>query len=432
MRILLIPPFCAHSVSPDLYANCIPAFHLSIPSLASLFGIRQHLSPESRPESFLSCYHSRNLSRFGISRAGALYNEKQELGICDLAFDGVPSLPELNMKSKEETQNQNLNVQSVEEKEVSGKEEKEKGQNTSEYTIERWNRLQRSQFSSQRNKNSELGAMVARKLVVGLQSLEEALAGLGADEPIASTMEHHCANYGLVSPKVGSWLVMNLCRNGKPQRAIELYNWLDARGLHFSGGAYNSLASACIRLNLHIELLGFFRRMKEHGVKPSLYIYTVVMKVLSQHQGWEDTHLVYVEMLVRKIKLDVIAYNTLLAAYGRARQWERALNLWDTMRQEGCKENMGTCCLLLSTFVRCQKLDLALDIYFCVISNGWKPTHSMYEGLVRSCAEEGRWVLAINFLYEFLDTGELLEKRVWDPLIHAVENARKLSQYRWN
>ncbi|XP_024531808.1 pentatricopeptide repeat-containing protein At3g29290 isoform X1 [Selaginella moellendorffii] len=253
--------------------------------------------------------------------------------------------------------------------------------------------------------------------------LHNALHRLGADDPVAPVLESFRR---AITKDTGSWLVIKLSRAGRRRTAFKVLEWLSDRKRGIHANAYNSLITGLMKDGDEADAIAIFERMKHDRVAPTLYTYTAVMRALSHVQGWESAHRMFSELVVHgSLKPDVAMYNTMLAAYGRGHKLERVLQTWERMQKEGCVENVGTYCLLVSTFVQTNQADLALDAYARMNSQGLKATDGIYRGLVCVCATQGRWLVALTFFKEMLESGCKPTIVTYNVLMRALGKAGK-------
>ncbi|KAH9331747.1 hypothetical protein KI387_003855, partial [Taxus chinensis] len=194
-------------------------------------------------------------------------------------------------------------------------------------------------------------------------------------------------------------------RSNKVASAYSVYKRMGESGLQPDLHAYNSLIAALLRKGSIDTALRIFESMKKM-IKPSEHTYSLLMKGVANSKSYEHALFLFQEMESRDdLTPDIIVYNTLISACGKARKWNEVHQLWIKLKQSGCKEILVTYRLLVSTFVQCDQVELALEVYQDMIQNGWQANGDILKGLTCVCAKEGRWTLALDFFQKFVDLG---------------------------
>eukprot|EP01018_Ginkgo_biloba_P024858 Gb_20435 [translate_table: standard] len=217
-----------------------------------------------------------------------------------------------------------------------------------------------------------------------------------------------------------SKILLNLSRANRVSSALRVYRGMETSGRKPTLHACNSLIAAFLRKGAIDDALSIFESMKKM-IKPSEHTYSLVIKAVAHYQGWESALCILKEMETQdNLRLDIIAYNTLISVCGRARKWGMVHQLWRKLHQDGCKETMVTYRLLVSTFVQCDQVELALEAYHDMIKNGWQPNEDVLKGLTCVCAKEGHWMLALDFFQQMVDLGLKPNKITYNTLIISL------------
>eukprot|EP00897_Mesotaenium_endlicherianum_P004749 jgi/Mesen1/4301/ME000022S03586 len=240
------------------------------------------------------------------------------------------------------------------------------------------------------------------------EELLQAISSLQADASIGDVLAELDGPQGQLNGAVGGWLVSSLCQAGKRHRALKVFDWLMDRGRVLPMPAYNTLIGAFARNGPYQAALGVMKRMRAAGVAPTVRTYTAAMQALSRAGRWTAVLELFREMRRAGCTPDVPAYNTVMLSCGRAKQVKEVRTLWADMEAvDELQPNTGTYSLLLSTFVQADDCQLALEVYFRMLSRGLLPSPAMYKGLVCVAAKAGRWPLALDLFAEMLASGAL-------------------------
>lgn len=240
--------------------------------------------------------------------------------------------------------------------------------------------------------------------------------------------EGKCSSLAIVGDEARmSMMLISLSRANKVSSASSLYKRMADSGLQPTLHACNSLIACFLRRGFIDDALSAFESMKKMAIKPSEYTYSLVIKAVGHSQGWQYALHLLNEMETQDgLKLDTVAYNTLISVCGRADKWKEVHQLWGKLKQKGCKETMVTYRLLVSTFVQSDQVELALEAYHDMINNGWKPNEDVLKGLTCVCAKGGQWVLALDFFQNMVDLGTKPNKITYNTLINSLGKAREV------
>lgn len=224
-----------------------------------------------------------------------------------------------------------------------------------------------------------------------------------------------------------SIMVINLSRANKVSSASSVYRRMADSGLQPTLHACNSLIACFLRMGFIDDALNVFESMKKMTIKPSEHTYSLVIKAVGHSQGWQYALHLLKEMETQDtLRLDTVAYNTLISVCGRAGKWKEVQQLWRKLKQKGCKETMVTYRLLVSTFVQSDQVELALEVYYDMINGGWNPNEDVLKGLTCVCAKGGQWVLALDFFQKMVDLGTKPNKITYNTLINSLGKAREV------
>lgn len=212
-------------------------------------------------------------------------------------------------------------------------------------------------------------------------------------------------------------------RSNKVASALKVYRRMEESALHPDLHAYNSLIAALMRKGSVEIALRIFESMKK-VVKPSECTYSLLMKAVANSKSCEHAlHLLQEMETWDDLTADIIVYTTLISACGKARKWNEVNQLWRKLKQGGCKETMVTYRLLVSTFVQCDQVELALEAYQDMVQNGWQANGDILKGLTCVCAKERKWTLALNFFQKIVDSGLKPNLVTYNTLINCLGKA---------
>ncbi|CAI5487180.1 unnamed protein product [Closterium sp. Naga37s-1] len=240
---------------------------------------------------------------------------------------------------------------------------------------------------------SELVARVAREPIETIESLD-----------LSRVLEAEVGPDGVLTEGVASAVLVELSRAGKSRHALKLFDWLKARAFLLSTSAHTALIAALARSGPYADAARVLAGMRAAGLSPTVHACTAAMQAQSRAGRWRAALLLLEEMRGMGLKPDTMAYNAVLTACGRAGRVQEVLAVYQAMQDDECRPSTGTRALLMSTFVRADRCDLALQLFFDARLAGQPVTPDMHRGLICVASKVGRWPLALDLLDDLLAT----------------------------
>ncbi|GAB2245252.1 hypothetical protein Droror1_Dr00000745 [Drosera rotundifolia] len=205
--------------------------------------------------------------------------------------------------------------------------------------------------------------------------------------------------------KVLSGRILSLCRANKMRSALEFFKSMKRLKLRPELHACNALLSGLTRNNMVEHASHVFEFMKRNEVI-SGHSYSLVVKAVASGYGsaaalkmfweWENES-------ESKNGFDVIVYNTMLSICGRENDWGEMEKVWNAMRLNGQFGTMVTYRVLVCTFVRCGRSELAIEAYNEMRHFGLTPTDDAMHAIIGAYANEGNADLALGVFQDMLD-----------------------------
>ena len=91
---------------------------------------------------------------------------------------------------------------------------------------------------------------------------------------------------------------------------------------------YNTLMNACAKGGLYYTVLELYEDMLQQGLGPDVITLTALITACKQQGFWEESlELVAEFSRDRRVRLNTIACNALIATVGRAGRWQYALQV---------------------------------------------------------------------------------------------------------
>ncbi|KAL6867344.1 hypothetical protein ACP4OV_015368 [Aristida adscensionis] len=221
--------------------------------------------------------------------------------------------------------------------------------------------------------------------------------------------------------------LIKLSQSNKVRSATELFDSMRASGLQPSAHACNSLLSCFVRRRSLEDAMKVFEFIKGKGMATG-HTYTLILKAVASTEGHVSALQMFNEIeedeSSNKI-LDVIVYNTMISACGRAKDWRQAERLWRKLAESSLSATLLTYDLLVSTFVQCGQSELAIAAYQEMLRNGLDPSEDIMKAIIASCTKEGNWEFALATLSRMLSAGMKPNLILFNSMINSLGKAGK-------
>ncbi|KAL1198590.1 Pentatricopeptide repeat-containing protein [Cardamine amara subsp. amara] len=140
-------------------------------------------------------------------------------------------------------------------------------------------------------------------------------------------------------------LVDALCEHKHVVEAEELCFGKNVIGNGFSVSTtkiHNLILRGWSKLGWWGKCKEYWEKMDNEGVAKDLFSYSIYMDIMCKSgKPWKAVKL-YKEMKSKRMKLDVVAYNTVIRAIGVSQGVEFGIRVFREMRERGCEPNVAT------------------------------------------------------------------------------------------
>ncbi|XP_038891011.1 pentatricopeptide repeat-containing protein At3g29290 [Benincasa hispida] len=219
-----------------------------------------------------------------------------------------------------------------------------------------------------------------------------------------------------------------LSRKNKVRSALELFRSLQLAALLPSLHALNSLLACLLRKGLFDDGLRIFEFMKSNELLTG-HTYSLVLKAVANAHGFLSALEMFKawEHKYDLTQFDAVVYNTMISICGKDNNWVEAERTWRLMEENGCSATHITYTLLVSTFVRCNQNELAIDTYVKMVQNSFKPGNDTMQAIIGASSKEGKWDFALRVFHDMLKCGLQPNSVAFNALINALGNAKEVT-----
>jgi pentatricopeptide repeat protein len=219
--------------------------------------------------------------------------------------------------------------------------------------------------------------------------------------------------------------LIKLSQSNKVRSATELFDSMRASGLLPSSHACNSLLACFVRRSSSRDAMKMFEFMKRKQMATG-HTYTLMLKTIASNEGYLSALQMFSEIQEaedsKKI-IDVVVYNTMISACGRAKDWRQVEKLWRSLEENSLRGTLMTYDLLVSTFVQCAQSELAIAAYQEMLLKGLDPSEDIMKAIIATCTKEGNWEFALSTFNRMLSAGMKPNIILLNSMINALGKA---------
>jgi pentatricopeptide repeat protein len=131
------------------------------------------------------------------------------------------------------------------------------------------------------------------------------------------------------------------------------------------------------------EAEGFFKEMREMGVKPDVVSYNCLVEVYSKGRELDKAYKVVEKMRDEDIKPDVITYTSLIGGLGLVGQPDKAKDVLKDMKEYGCYPDVPAYNAVIRNYCIAKRLGEAYSLMDEMVNKGLNPNATTYNLLFR-------------------------------------------------
>ncbi|KAI9081338.1 hypothetical protein K1719_035112 [Acacia pycnantha] len=222
--------------------------------------------------------------------------------------------------------------------------------------------------------------------------------------------------------------ILALSRRNKIRSALQYFRSMELLGLCPTIHACNSLISSLLRNERFDACLKVFDVTRRRKIITG-HTYSLMLAGLENAQGFHSALKFFKESgseYDNEKIFDAIVYNTMISICRKFHEWIEIERIWRSMKAKGCAGNQVTYHLLVSSFVQCGQVELALDACFEMVQNGFEPRTGTMDAIISACAKEGKWDAALGVFQKMVTEGLHPNLVACNALINSLGKAGKL------
>ncbi|KAJ8899295.1 hypothetical protein K2173_018269 [Erythroxylum novogranatense] len=181
-------------------------------------------------------------------------------------------------------------------------------------------------------------------------------------------------------------LIVMVGKCKQPEKARELFQSMIDEGCFVNRESYTALLSAYGRSALFEEAFSILEDMKNTlDCEPDVHTYSILIKSCLQVYDFKKVQLLLSDMASQGIRPNVVTYNTLIDAYGKAKMFEEMeATLVGMLDQQNCEPDVWTMNSTLRAFGASGQIEMMEKCYEKFESAGIEPNIKTFNILLDS------------------------------------------------
>ncbi|KAK8647854.1 hypothetical protein V6N13_121578 [Hibiscus sabdariffa] len=172
-----------------------------------------------------------------------------------------------------------------------------------------------------------------------------------------------------------SVLLDGLCKTGKLEEALKLFQAMRNNGLELDIVPYNILINGLCKAR-HIDVAKeLFHKLLINGVKPNVYTYTIMINGLHKERMADEAHQLFKSMRDKDCVPDSCCYNVMIQGLLRNSYTLKATQYLTEMVDNGFSANICTATLFLDLIIRSDKSIMTKQVQSIAIGSHIAPLY---------------------------------------------------------
>lgn len=218
-------------------------------------------------------------------------------------------------------------------------------------------------------------------------------------------------------------LLKGFSRAREPQKALQVYQDMRARGVHCSQLTFNSMLDVLVR-NPQPEnsraLDQVLEDMKAAGCKADVVTYSIMVKSACASGSLDQAMTLFERATGDGLVLDEVSFNSMLHGFCKDGKLEFVERVFAEMQRAKVRPTNVTASILCKSYGRAKKLDKAFEVLELMESEyGEKPNCVVYTCLIQACVRNGQVKRGWDLFHTMIQNGLQPDAVTFGALIHG-------------
>ncbi|KAK5808876.1 hypothetical protein F5H01DRAFT_296833 [Linnemannia elongata] len=251
------------------------------------------------------------------------------------------------------------------------------------------------------------------------------LMARAADDYVLPAVEY-CWKKGVkelgACPDEGScMLVLNCAAHEKaPQLSAEVIQYMGENDMDFQEYHFAPLLQAFSLAGKYKSAFNVLSIMRTSGMKPTILTATSLLKVLDEQGNINDAYTCMREMHQEGKAIDVVAFNVLIEACGRAKNLTQAMSIFDAAASLSIKPDTDTYNALLTGCITDRNMSEGKNVILMMQKEGVDPNVDTYQSLITLCLTQINYEDAFMYLEEMKSHDVIPSESIYTSLVRKL------------
>lgn len=219
-----------------------------------------------------------------------------------------------------------------------------------------------------------------------------------------------------------------LCKNNMVSQMEVVIEEMEKSGVHVNEH------SLPVVIKMYINE-GFFEKAKtflekhQSNCRVSSKTYGAIIDAYAEKGFWNEAEAVFFRKRdISGSNRDVVEYNVMIKAYGKANLCHKALSLFKSMKNQGTWPNECTYNSIIQMFSGGDEVDQARDLLVSMEGAGYKPACQTFSAIIASYVRLGQLSDAVDVYEQMMKVGVHPNEVVFGSLIDGFSEAGKVEE----
>ncbi|CAN8258433.1 unnamed protein product [Cochlearia groenlandica] len=230
---------------------------------------------------------------------------------------------------------------------------------------------------------------------------------------------------GLVTLDTMSKVMRRLAKSGKHNEAIDAFLEMErSYGVKKDTNAMNSLMDALVKENSIEHAHDVFLKLFD-TIKPDSRTFNILIHGFCKARRFDEATKMMDTMKVKGFAPDVVTYTSFVEGYCKEGDFRRVNEILEEMRESGIKPNVVTYTIVMHSLGKARQVSEALGVYEKMKEDGCVPDAKFYSSLIHILSKTGRFKDAVDVFEDMSKQGVRRDVLVYNTMVSsAVHHSR--------